>query len=127
MLDLDETLLHSSVTPIDVYDLVFPVHFNAAVYQARTPACCTCHPYGPRACAPLLPRGLRCCCRQVYVRKRPHMEQFLARVSELFEVAVFTASQKVYADPLLSIIDPKRQWCAAPRPTFSARVLCNLV
>jgi len=65
ILDLDETLLHSSIVPLPTYDVVFPVHFNAVNYQ-------------------------------VYVRKRPHMDYFLERVSQLFEIIIFTASQKVH-------------------------------
>mmetsp|Transcript_6799 Transcript_6799/g.14750 ORF Transcript_6799/g.14750 Transcript_6799/m.14750 type:complete len:317 (-) Transcript_6799:366-1316(-) len=45
---------------------------------------------------------------QVYARKRPHLDQFLAAVAEIFEVVVFTASQKVYADALLDKLDPTK-------------------
>lgn len=42
----------------------------------------------------------------MYARRRPYLEEFLTRVAELFEVVVFTASQKVYANHLLNLLDP---------------------
>jgi len=42
---------------------------------------------------------------KVYMRMRPNCEQFLATMSQLFEIVVFTASQKCYADKLLNILD----------------------
>uniref|UniRef100_K3WYH5 Mitochondrial import inner membrane translocase subunit TIM50 n=1 Tax=Globisporangium ultimum (strain ATCC 200006 / CBS 805.95 / DAOM BR144) TaxID=431595 RepID=K3WYH5_GLOUD len=44
----------------------------------------------------------------VKVKKRPHMEYFLKRASQLFEVVVFTASHRAYAETLLNLIDPHR-------------------
>ena len=44
----------------------------------------------------------------VNVRQRPHMSHFLQRCAELFELVIFTASQKLYAEQLLNIIDPGR-------------------
>eukprot|EP00591_Stephanopyxis_turris_P003702 CAMPEP_0195523636 /NCGR_PEP_ID=MMETSP0794_2-20130614/22940_1 /TAXON_ID=515487 /ORGANISM="Stephanopyxis turris, Strain CCMP 815" /LENGTH=509 /DNA_ID=CAMNT_0040653671 /DNA_START=139 /DNA_END=1668 /DNA_ORIENTATION=+ len=44
---------------------------------------------------------------QVHVKLRPHLDGFLSRMSQQFEIIVFTASQKVYANELLDRIDPQ--------------------
>jgi len=75
VLDLDETLVHASFTPVDHFDFTFPIVIKGKEYQ-------------------------------MYVRKRPYMEEFLAAVSQKFEVVVFTASMSEYASEVLDLIDP---------------------
>ncbi|KAK7306362.1 hypothetical protein VNO77_44296 [Canavalia gladiata] len=78
VLDLDETLVHSTLEPCDDVDFTFPVNFNCEEHI-------------------------------VYVRCRPHLKDFLERVSGLFEIIIFTASQSIYAEQLLNVLDPKRK------------------
>jgi hypothetical protein len=77
VLDLDETLVHCTVEPIQDADLTFPVLFHGMEYQ-------------------------------VHVKLRPHVFEFLNKVCDKFEVVIFTASQKVYADELLNRMDPSK-------------------
>ncbi|OEL34873.1 CTD small phosphatase-like protein 2 [Dichanthelium oligosanthes] len=42
----------------------------------------------------------------VYVRKRPYLKMFLEKVAQMFELVIFTASQRIYAEQLIDRIDP---------------------
>nr|XP_023023556.1 CTD small phosphatase-like protein [Leptinotarsa decemlineata] len=42
---------------------------------------------------------------QVYVLKRPHVDEFLKRMGELYECILFTASLAKYADPVADLLD----------------------
>jgi len=74
VLDLDETLVHSSFKPVADADYIIPVDIDGRVLD-------------------------------VYVLKRPHLDEFLRHVGAKFEVVVFTASLAKYADPLLDLLD----------------------
>ena len=77
VLDLDETLVHSSFKPVPNADFVIPVEIDGRVME-------------------------------VYVLKRPYVDEFMEAVKDDFEVIVFTASLAKYADPLLDLLDPGR-------------------
>ncbi|KAL9267803.1 CTD small phosphatase-like protein [Drosera capensis] len=78
VLDLDETLVHSTLEPCPNADFTFKVNFNQKEHT-------------------------------VYVRCRPHLRNFMERVANLFEIIIFTASQSIYAEQLLNVLDPKRK------------------
>nr|XP_043620958.1 uncharacterized protein LOC122592728 isoform X1 [Erigeron canadensis] len=75
VLDLDETLVHSSLEHSDDADFTFPVLIDSIEHT-------------------------------VYVKQRPYLKEFLERVSKMFQIVVFTASQSIYAKQLLDILDP---------------------
>uniref|UniRef100_A0A2P2LZA7 FCP1 homology domain-containing protein n=1 Tax=Rhizophora mucronata TaxID=61149 RepID=A0A2P2LZA7_RHIMU len=78
VLDLDETLVHSTLEHCDDADFTFTVFSNMKEHI-------------------------------VYVKQRPYLYTFLERVAEMFEVVIFTASQSIYAEQLLDILDPERR------------------
>jgi len=42
-----------------------------------------------------------------YISTRPYLDQFLTEIARFFEVVLFTAAEKVYADPITDAIDTK--------------------
>ncbi|KAM7407793.1 hypothetical protein PAMA_003520 [Pampus argenteus] len=74
VIDLDETLVHSSFKPVNNADFIIPVEIDGTVHQ-------------------------------VYVLKRPHVDEFLKRMGEMFECVLFTASLSKYADPVSDLLD----------------------
>ncbi|CCD24500.1 dullard-like phosphatase domain-containing protein NDAI_0D01860 [Naumovozyma dairenensis CBS 421] len=76
VLDLDETLVHSSFKYLPNADFNLPVNIDDQIHN-------------------------------VYVIKRPGVDEFLEKVGKLFEVVIFTASVSRYGDPLLDRLDPK--------------------
>ncbi|KAH8700565.1 HAD-like domain-containing protein [Talaromyces proteolyticus] len=74
ILDLDETLVHSSFKVLERADFTIPVEIEGQWHN-------------------------------IYVIKRPGVDQFMKRVGELYEVVVFTASVSKYGDPLLDQLD----------------------
>ena len=47
----------------------------------------------------------------IYVLKRPYVDEFLDKMSKLYEIVIFTASISDYANPLLNKLDPRRRIC----------------
>ncbi|PGH12924.1 hypothetical protein AJ80_06529 [Polytolypa hystricis UAMH7299] len=74
VLDLDETLVHSSFKVLEKADFTIPVEIEGQYHN-------------------------------IYVIKRPGVDQFMKRVGELYEVVLFTASVSKYGDPLLDQLD----------------------
>lgn len=77
VLDVDETLVHSTFQPSPhvVYDKVLQVPSDGKVYT-------------------------------VSVKFRPYLKDFLQFVCQRFEIVIFTASMRAYCDNLMDEIDP---------------------
>ena len=46
----------------------------------------------------------------IHVLKRPNLDYFLKKVSEIYNIIIFTASLSQYASPLIDILDPKNKF-----------------
>ncbi|KAJ2536922.1 hypothetical protein EV175_006765 [Coemansia sp. RSA 1933] len=77
VLDLDETLVHSSFREVEQPDYVVPVVLEGQEHN-------------------------------VYVVKRPGVDEFMRIMGQYYEVVVFTASLAMYADPVLDLLDKSK-------------------
>ncbi|KAJ8385142.1 hypothetical protein AAFF_G00192830 [Aldrovandia affinis] len=80
VIDLDETLVHSSFKPISNADFIVPVEIEGMTHQVILER------------GHLEARTETCLALQVYVLKRPHVDEFLQQMGEMFECILFTAS-----------------------------------
>jgi len=77
ILDLDETLVHSTIKAVTHHHITVDVLID----------------------------GMTC---TFYVIKRPHVDLFLKKVAEWFDLIIFTASMQQYADPLIDQLDTNK-------------------
>lgn len=78
VLDLDETLVHSTFRFTPAAEIVITVEIDGRSHK-------------------------------VYVLKRPGVDEFLARLTPVWETVAYTASMAKYADQVLDILDPRNQ------------------
>uniref|UniRef100_A0A8C6HKA1 FCP1 homology domain-containing protein n=1 Tax=Mus spicilegus TaxID=10103 RepID=A0A8C6HKA1_MUSSI len=104
-----------SLQPVNNADFIIPVEIDGVVHQewgmvgAASLDCPSSSTVPvpllwitPKPVGPQLPHWL---VPQVYVLKRPHVDEFLQRMGELFECVLFTASLAKYADPVADLLD----------------------
>ena len=83
ILDLDETLVHSCLQPIqNKNNIIQPDIFLKVKFHSNY--------------------------HNVYVLKRPFVDEFLEEMSKIYNIIIFTASVQEYADPLLDKLDKKK-------------------
>lgn len=81
ILDLDETLVHSAFKPF---------YFKSDIILNMT--------FDQKT-------------HTIHVLKRPYVDEFLDKMSKLYELVIFTASIPEYANPLLDQLDPRKRIC----------------
>lgn len=79
ILDLDETLIHSTAASCSNFDFMVEVLVNRA------------------SCL-------------YYVYKRPNLDHFLSVASNWYNLIIYTASVREYADPVIDLIDENRRY-----------------
>lgn len=96
VLDLDHTLVHATDDP------------RAAAIRDFSPPGVDSHSIrsfslGPPARSKSRSNSPTC---SMHVKLRPHLKEFLQRMSKLFELSIYTMGSRPYADQIVRIIDP---------------------
>lgn len=65
-----------------------------------------CHFGPPEKYDLVIPISIEAVQYDVYVQKRPFVDEFLAEVSKLFYIVIFTASVSSYANPIIDVLLP---------------------
>ena len=85
ILDLDETLVHTSFQPIFINNIIIEPDITLKIlYDNKY--------------------------YNLYVLIRPYVYEFLREMSKIFIIYIFTASIKEYANPLLNELDKKKSY-----------------
>ena len=83
ILDLDETLVHSSFKPINYNNILHKPDIFLSIYFRNNN-------------------------HNVFVLKRPYVHEFLKEMNKFYNIVIFTASVKEYANPLLDTLDTEK-------------------
>ncbi|KAJ3326879.1 Carboxy-terminal domain (CTD) phosphatase, partial [Gonapodya sp. JEL0774] len=89
VLDLDQTIIHATVDPTVGEWMEDPTNPNYPVLQGVHRFVLPDHP------------------AVYYVKMRPHLQEFLRRVSKLYELHVYTMGTRTYADEIARKVDPE--------------------
>ncbi|XP_043922795.1 CTD small phosphatase-like protein isoform X1 [Protopterus annectens] len=113
VIDLDETLVHSSFKIQKIRENVFGMLWMSSdnsrycidMTETRVWINRLLHMKPIKNADFIVPVEIDGTVHQVYVLKRPHVDEFLQRMGELFECILFTASLAKYADPVADLLD----------------------
>ncbi|KAM7134747.1 CTD small phosphatase-like protein 2-B [Macrochelys suwanniensis] len=47
---------------------------------------------------------------EVYMKLRPHVQEFLETLSKAYEIFVFTTAKQDYTEKILDVLDPQKKW-----------------
>lgn len=107
VVDLDQTIIHATVDPTVGEWQRDPQNPNYPFVKDVQCFCLEEEPMIPPGWVGARPTPTKC---WYYVKLRPGLKEFLARVSELYELHIYTMATRNYALAIAAIIDPTREY-----------------